>query len=142
MALRSLPARGAISPPPPHSPALPGSPLTGSVKENGVTTTPNESPTPPIPAPMDRTWTLRFSLDQAGRTVTGTALLTLSTGVDYAFAVQGRTSGANAVLSLAGDPRSPAGKAIKVRATITPLEGGWARIETFSGRGYGQTVGW
>lgn len=36
----------------------------------------------------------------------------------------------------------PAAKATKIRTTITPLEGGWARIETFSGKGYGQTVSW
>jgi hypothetical protein len=33
-------------------------------------------------------------------------------------------------------------KAISIRTTLTPLEGGWARLESFSGKGYGQTVGW
>jgi hypothetical protein len=97
----------------------------------------------PIPAPMDGTWTLAFQLAQAGTTVMGTATLTLSNGVDYPFTVKGKT-GANstAVLSLAGDKSDPAAQAIKIKATITPLEGGWARMEAFSGKGYGQAVAW
>lgn len=43
------------------------------------------------------------------------------------------------VLSLAG---APASNAIKIKTTITPLEGGWARLESFSGTGYGQRLGW
>jgi hypothetical protein len=45
-------------------------------------------------------------------------------------------------LSLAGRPAEVAAKAIQIRATITPLEGGWARIESLSGRGYGQLLNW
>ena len=53
-------------------------------------------------------------------------------------------AGANntAVLALTDDPSDPAAKPITIKTTITPLEGGWARIESFSGKGYGQTVGW
>jgi hypothetical protein len=51
-------------------------------------------------------------------------------------------SGARAVLSLTGDPTGPASKAIKIKTTITPLEGGWARTASFSGGGYGQTLTW
>jgi hypothetical protein len=91
---------------------------------------------------MDGTWTLRFQLAQTGRSVAGTALLALSNGVDHAFAVQGRTSGVTAALSLVGVPADAAAKAIEIRTTVTPLEGGWARLENFSGRGYGQTLGW
>jgi hypothetical protein len=118
-------------------------PMTGSVKSGGVTTAVKQNLALDIPPPMDGTWTLAFQLTQSGTAVTGTALLTLSNGVDYAFAVKGKT-GANgtAVLTLTGDKTDPAAKAIKIRTTITPLEGGWARIETFSGRAYGQTVAW
>jgi len=35
-----------------------------------------------------------------------------------------------------------AAKAIKIKTTITPLEGGWAGLGTFSGKAYGQTVSW
>jgi hypothetical protein len=38
-------------------------------------------------------------------------------------------------------PVSPP-RALTADANITPLEGGWARLESFSGRGYGQTLGW
>jgi hypothetical protein len=62
--------------------------------------------------------------------------------MDYAFLVRGRT-GANgtAVLSLAADPADPAARSIRISTTVTPLEGGWARLESFLGTGYGQTVG-
>jgi hypothetical protein len=68
---------------------------------------------------------------------------TLSNDVKHTFVVRGKTGANNtAVLSLAGDPSDPAAAAIKIKTTITPLEGGWARIESFAGRGYGQAVGW
>ncbi len=28
------------------------------------------------------------------------------------------------------------------RSGASPLAGGWARLESFSGKGYGQTIGW
>jgi hypothetical protein len=75
--------------------------------------------------------------------VTGTALLTLSNGVDYGFTVKGKTGANGTTLpTLACTPASPAAKAIKIKTTITPLEGGWARLESFSARGYGQTLAW
>ena len=33
-------------------------------------------------------------------------------------------------------------RAAKARTTITPLQGGWARIEGSSGKAYGQTITW
>jgi hypothetical protein len=63
--------------------------------------------------------------------------------VDHAFAVKGRTGADNtAVLTLTGDKADPAAKATKIRATVTPLEGGWARIGAFTGKGWGQAVAW
>jgi hypothetical protein len=96
-----------------------------------------------VPADMDGTWTLQFVLDQVGRGVTGTATLRLSNGVEHTLVVRGK-AGANhtAVLSLTGAPTDPAAKAIRIRTTITPLEGGSARLESFSVKGYGQTLGW
>jgi hypothetical protein len=103
----------------------------------------NDALTLAIPGDMDGTWTLRFDLGEAGRTITGTALLKLSNEAEHAFVVRGK-AGADgaAVLDLSSDPSDPTSGAIKLRTTITPMEGGWARIEAFSGRGYGQTIGW
>jgi len=118
-------------------------PLTGTVKAGGVTTPVDEALCLDIPSPMDGTWALAFDLAQSGTAVTGTARLTLSNGAGHDVTVKGKT-GANstAVLGLAGDKADPAAKAIKIKATITPLEGGWARLEAFTGKGYGQTVAW
>ena len=117
--------------------------LTGAIKQDGTTTPVDDDLTLAIPGDMDRTWMLQFQLAQAGRKVSGTALLMLSNGVTHAFVVRDRTGAdGTAALSLIGDPTDPASKALSIRTTITPLEGGWARIESFSGKGYGQTVGW
>jgi len=118
-------------------------PATGTISQGGVASPVSETVSPAIPPPMDGTWTLAFQLVQSGTAVTGTATLTLSNGVDYACTAKGKTGmNGTAVLSLAGDKADPAAKAIKIKATITPLEGGWARVESFSGKGYGQSVGW
>jgi len=118
-------------------------PLTGSVKSGGVTTAINQNLALPVPAPMDGTWALLFQIAQSGTAVTGTATLSLSNGVERGLVVKGK-AGANgtALLALAGDKSDPAAKAIRIKATISPLEGGWARVETFSGKGYGQAVAW
>ena len=117
--------------------------LTGSTKAGNVTTPVGDDLTLPITGGMDGTWTLRLDLDQTGRAVSGTALLTLSNDVNRTFVVRGRTGADNtAVLSLTGDPSDPTSKAIAIKTTITPLEGGWARLESFSARGYGQTIAW
>jgi hypothetical protein len=117
--------------------------LTGSIKSNGTTTPVDDPVVLNMLGNMDGTWTLSLDVDQSGRTVTGTAELKLSNDVKHTFVVRGKTGANNtAVLSLAGDPSNPAAKAITVKTTITPLEGGQARIESFAGRGYGQTVGW
>jgi P2-related tail formation protein/nitrous oxide reductase accessory protein NosL len=113
--------------------------LTGAFKANGTTTPVSQYLALPIPAPMDGTWALQLALDQAGRAVAGTALLTLANGTDGAFVVQGRTRGANVVLNLAA---GPAGRGLEAEATISPLEGGWALLQTLSARAYGQTIGW
>jgi hypothetical protein len=117
-------------------------PVTGSVKINGASAVVAETATLDLQPSMKGAWTLAFHLHQAGRTVTGTAVLTLSNRVGQTFEVQGHSSGADARLTLAGAPADPAARAIRIRTTITPLEGGWARLESCSGRGYGQTVNW
>jgi hypothetical protein len=117
--------------------------MAGSITSNGATTPVDEDLSLAIPAGMDGSWTLRFNLGHVGRTVTGTAILTLANGVDYTCVARGRAGAHNAtLLSLVGDPADPASKAIRIRTTITPLEGGWARLQSFSGKGYGQAVGW
>jgi formylglycine-generating enzyme required for sulfatase activity len=117
--------------------------LIGTITENGAPTPVNDDLTLAIPGDMDGTWQLHFSLDQSGRTVTGTAELTLSNDVKHTFVVRGKAGANNtAVLTLSGSPSDPVSKSITIKTTITPLEGGWARIEGFAGRGYGQVVGW
>jgi hypothetical protein len=117
--------------------------LTGTIRENGAPTPVNDDLALAIPGDMDGTWTLRFGLDRTGRTVTGAATLTLSDGAQHAFVASGRTGANNtAVLTLSASPSDPTAKATTVKTTITPLEGGWARLESFSGRGYGQALGW
>ena len=57
--------------------------------------------------------------------------------------MRGKIGSSNtAVLTLSGSPSDPASKAIAIKTTVTPLEGGWARLESFAGRGYGQALGW
>jgi hypothetical protein len=45
-------------------------------------------------------------------------------------------------VGLASDQRDSAVKAIRIKTTIASLDGGWARIEAFAGKAYGQTVAW
>ena len=117
-------------------------PINGSVASNGLSTPVAADVALPIAAPMDGTWTLRLQLDRAGRAVTGTARLTLANGVGYAYAVRGKATGQVTVLSLAGDPTDPLAKAVRIRVGITPLAGGWARLEMLAGSGYGQALVW
>jgi len=95
-----------------------------------------------IPAPMDGTWALALALAQGPNGIAGTARLTLANGADYDYVAKGRQAGQTAALSLAGAPADPAAKGIRMKVTVTPLEGGWARLEGFSGKGYGQTIRW
>jgi len=115
--------------------------MTGSTKDHGTTTPIDDPVVLAIPGTMDGTWTLSFDLDQSGRNVTGAAVLKLSNDVQHSFSVNGRTGAHDtAVLTLSGDPADPASKALAIRATITPLEGGWAWIESSALKGYGQVV--
>lgn len=118
-------------------------PLTGSICADGTITPVDERLVLDIPEDMDGTWSLAFDLDQAGRNVTGTVVLTLSNGVRHSFIAKGRT-GANdtVILTLAGDKCDPAARSIRIKTTMTALEGGLARLEAFSARGYGQTLRW
>lgn len=115
---------------------------SGRVTNAGTTTPVAEDLTLLIPAPMDGTWTLRFTLASPGTAVTGTALLRLANGADYACVVRGRRAGTSVVLNLTGDPLDPAARDIRMRTRITPIENGDALLESFSGRGYGQTLNW
>jgi hypothetical protein len=116
--------------------------LTGSTKDNGTSTPVDDPVVLDIPGDMDGTWSLQFQLDQTRKTVRGTAELTLSNQVKHTLVVRGRTAGETAVLSLSGDPSDPAAQAIRINTILTPLEGNWARLESFTGKGYGQTLGW
>lgn len=116
--------------------------VTGSIRNGEVTTPVNDATILDSLSPMSGAWTLRFQLAQAGRKVTGTARLTLPNEVNYAYLVSGRSVGTRVVLNLVGDPADPAAKSLRIKTILTPLEGGWAWLESFSGKGYGQTVTW
>lgn len=133
-----VPGSGAV-PGPPGPKTVPRA--DGAVARQSSTPV-NQNLALDIPTPMDGTWTLAFDLDPSGRTLNGKAKLTLANGVEHEFLVRGRTGAHDtAVLTLSGDPADPASAAISIRTTFTPLEGSWARLESFAGRGYGQTVG-
>jgi hypothetical protein len=117
-------------------------PMAGSVTINRVATAVSTTEHLAIAAPMDGTWRLQFGLVQGAKSITGTAKLILSNGVDYDYVIKGKIAGQTAALSLAGAPTDPAAKAIKIKTTITPIEGGWARLNTFSAKGYGQSLVW
>jgi hypothetical protein len=51
----------------------------------------SDSITLAIPGDMDGTWQVQVDLDQTGRSVSGTALPTLSSNVEHTFVVRGRT---------------------------------------------------
>jgi hypothetical protein len=115
-------------------------PLVGTVTVGAVATPVAATVTLSIPAPMDGTWGLSFQLVPSGRSLSGTALLTLSNGVDYAFQVRGRSAGAAAVLTLTGAAGDPLASAISLRTTIRPMLGQRAGLGALSGNGYGQTL--
>lgn len=118
-------------------------PLTGSVKSGGATTPVRQDLTLPVPAHMDGTWALELDLDQNGRGIVGTAALVLTSGARSACTVKGTAgAGSTAVLRLSGAPADPAAKAVRIRATVTPLEGGWARLDALSLKAYGQRLAW
>ena len=91
---------------------------------------------------MDGTWSLAFDLAQDAESSTGSALLTLANGVEYLFTLRGRRAGQTVILNLAADPSDPAAHSIRIRTTMTPLEGDWARLDAFSATGYGQSLRW
>ena len=117
-----------------------GGSLFGSVTSGAASTPVAATVALAIPAPMDGTWGLAFQLAQNGRSLAGTALLTLSNGADYAFQVRGRVAGRTAVLDLAGAPADPPASGIGIRTTITPMVGQRAGLAAFAGTGYGQTL--
>jgi hypothetical protein len=93
-----------------------------------------------VPPAMDGTWRLLLEPAVAGRTVTGHALLTLSNGADHYMAFSGRLAGDAMALRLAADATAPGANGIRIRATITPLTNGVARMDAISGSGYGQVL--
>jgi hypothetical protein len=117
-------------------------PLTGTVRSDGLATRMNEDIALAIRAPMDGSWGLALQLAQVRGEVTGEAVLTLSNGVIQVLAVSGHAFGKTAALTLSSAPADPAAGAIRGKAAITPLEDGSARLDSFSGKGYGQTLAW
>jgi hypothetical protein len=116
--------------------------LVGSVTIGAVKTVVDDDVTLPIAAPMDGSWSLRLDLSQAGTAIRGGAVLTLSNGATFAYRVKGKLKDTAAVLSLAAEPADPAAKAISLKTTVLPREGGGATLQAFSGSGYGQSLAW
>jgi hypothetical protein len=117
-------------------------PARGTLRTAAGTTPVADDAALALPAAMDGTWTLLFDLARQDRADSGTALLTLSNGVEQLFAAVGRSSGPAFVLSLSGAATDPVANGIRIRATVTPLEGGRASLAAFSALGYGQTLAW
>jgi hypothetical protein len=113
----------------------------GSIKTAVGTAAVSELVTLDLPASMDGTWTLLLDLTPGGRAVTGDATLGLAGGgAAYPLAINGRIVGQKVEASLAGNPADAAARGIRIRATIVPLEGGWALLEHLALTGYGQTL--
>jgi hypothetical protein len=117
-------------------------PATGSIRTAAGAIAITDDLALDLPAAMDGTWTLFFSLSGQGRTRSGTALLALSNGVEHLFTATGRASGQALVLRLGGMGADPAARAIGIRTTVTPLGGVSARQDALSATGYGQALNW
>jgi hypothetical protein len=117
-------------------------PAAGSIRTAAETIPVADTLALDLPADVDGTWMLLFDLAPRGRASAGTALLALPNGAEYLFAVVGRPAGQDLILSLSGAATDPAAQAIGIRATVTPLEGGWAGLAAFSALGYRQTLRW
>jgi sugar lactone lactonase YvrE len=116
--------------------------LTGSVQAPGLAGPVGSPVTLDLPALMDGTWSLRFDVAPGTNRADGSARLTLSNGVAFDYALRARLSGQRLVGDLSAAQAAGLAKGIRIRATITQWSGGWARLETLSGTGYGQCLGW
>jgi sugar lactone lactonase YvrE len=119
-----------------------GGQITGTLQAAGATAPVAGPVTLDLPAAMDGTWSLRFALVPGTRGVGGNATLTLSNGVTYGYVVRARLSGLKLVGDLISSPADALATGIRIRATMSQYSGGWARLETLSGSGYGQNLGW
>jgi alpha-tubulin suppressor-like RCC1 family protein len=96
-----------------------------------------------LSAPMDGSFVLRLDLACAGPSVRGTAELRLSNGVAYPLVVRrGHAKGGAALLTLAGDQAQPAARGLHFTLTVTPLEGGTARIDALTAQALGMALAW
>jgi hypothetical protein len=116
--------------------------VAGSIRTAAGTTAIVDTVALALPVSMDGTWTLLFSLAPQGRLSVGTVVLRLSNGVEHHLAASGRSSGQGLALGLMAGATDSAASRIAGKTIIAPLEGGWARLEGISARGYGQVVRW
>jgi hypothetical protein len=116
--------------------------VSARIGENGVTRLVSTALALPIPAPMDGTWSLAFELTPTAAGVRGAARLQLANGVAHELFARGKELGEAVVLTLGVGPRSPATKCLRMRTTIVPLADGGARLDAFSGKGYGHGPEW
>lgn len=119
--------------------------VSGGVTDGGVWSDAGRPLTLPVPPAMVGTWTLQFDLAPGTRgRITGQTWLAFS-GEPLPraeYAVRGVVSGSAVSLVLTGVPDSLPGRAMRVKARITPMEGGWARLDSFAANGYGQRLRW
>ncbi|MBN2450407.1 MAG: hypothetical protein JXR77_08455, partial [Lentisphaeria bacterium] len=95
-----------------------------------------------VPAPMDGTYDLFLTLLDQGKAIAGDAILILSNGDHYLFLVKGKRAGSQLGLALKGDPSDPPAKGIKIKTTVTTLEGGQALLDAAAIKAFGQAFAW
>ena len=116
---------------------------TGSLRTAAETLPLADTLTLDLPADMDGTWALLLDLAVLGRSSSGTAALTLANGVEHLLTATGRSSsGAALVLRLSLAGTDPAARGITMRAAVTPLGGGGARLDAMQAQVYGQALNW
>ena len=91
---------------------------------------------------MDGTWALLVEPAGANGDAAASGILWLANGRVHLFSGGAHTAGQRVALYLTGDDLDPAGNGIEIDAVITPRADGSARLDAFTGRGYGQVLGW
>jgi hypothetical protein len=115
---------------------------TGKLKTAAGTTALAGDVSLDIAAPMDGTWSLQLALSTTGSATTGSAVLALSSGAQYRYTVRGTAAGYFVTMALIPAADDPGAKALRIAARVQTLDGGWAKITAFAGRGFGQTLSW
>jgi len=96
-----------------------------------------------LPAGVDGLYDLVVTLDLADGRVTGTGLLTLSSGRTIPLRVRARAGTAGSGMRLTGDPRlDPAVGALMLLGTVSTYADGTGALLNAQGQGFGQHLDW